>query len=490
MKKIVLTLTAVMLFVWQGLSFASSSVDALIQKLEDKGILTKQEANQVKGEIASNEKTSQEATYKSLAPEWLSGIKISGDFRLRDQVQVRKIPGGSSTQGHNNFDQNRARIRARLNFEDQINDKVKIVVGIATDGGSSRSNNYTLGGSTSANKDGITFADSFGKPALILNKAYAVYTPNDKITMMAGKLDNPIWEPANASFFWDPDITPEGGSIQVQKKINDYVTPFAQGAVFDLHDQTPTVTNTTYAATASSSGVASTATVNDGLKTDPYMMVIQGGAKGNLTDQIYYKAGLTWYDINNPAHATFGQGLGINSTTINLSGATVLKYNFSNVFVEGLDLGINDPFGELLPSPIYVPQIGVFGDFAQNEASGDTQNKAWEMGAYMGNSSLNGWGTWKIQSYFKVLERDSWLDILPDDDFYSGDTNTRGWRSQIDIGLAKNVWFTMSYFHTNVFKNVTNLGAATLAAPNGASSVTMSKSAPEDLFQMDLNFKF
>jgi len=36
MEKIVLTLTAVMIFGWQGLSFAASSVDALIQKLEDK----------------------------------------------------------------------------------------------------------------------------------------------------------------------------------------------------------------------------------------------------------------------------------------------------------------------------------------------------------------------------------------------------------------------------------------------------------------------
>ena len=43
-----------MVFAWQGMSFASSSVDALIQKLEDKGILTDQDANQLKGEISSN----------------------------------------------------------------------------------------------------------------------------------------------------------------------------------------------------------------------------------------------------------------------------------------------------------------------------------------------------------------------------------------------------------------------------------------------------
>ena len=107
------------------------------------------------------------------------------------------------------------------NFEDQINDKMKMVVGIATDGGTPRSNNYTLGGG-SAFASGITNTDSFGKPQLVLNKAYAVYTPNSMITLTVGKMDNPIWEAGGASFFWDPDITPEGGSITIQKKLSDF----------------------------------------------------------------------------------------------------------------------------------------------------------------------------------------------------------------------------------------------------------------------------
>ena len=465
MKKIVFTLTAALIFGWQGMSFASSSVDALIQKLEDKGILTGQEATQIKGEIANNEQTSQAAqatTFKSLLPDWLNSMKLSGDFRLRDQLNVRKIPGGGTSQGGANFDQNRVRLRARLNFEDQINDKVKVVVGIATDGGTPRSNNYTFGGQTT--KSGITNLDDFGKPQLVLNKAYAVYTPNNMITMMGGKLDNPIWEPGNASFLWDPDITPEGGSIQIQKKLNDYVTPFAQETVLVLHDLAPTTTT----------------------KTDEYMMVSQVGFKGNLTDKVYYKAAASWYDISNPSH--------IYDTTLTTGTNTIagskLAYNFNDVIVGAADIGINDPFGDILPSPIYIPQIGVFGDFAENasptnpDVGSNTQKKAWEMGAYMGNSSLNGWGTWKIQSYYKVLERDSWLDVLPDDDFYSGQTNTKGWRTQLDIGLAKNVWFTMSYFHTNVFKIIPGIQGFT--ATNGNPS----EGAPENLYQFDLNFKF
>ena len=79
-----------------------------------------------------------------------------------------KVPGGGSNQGGKNvpLTQNRARIRARLNFEDQINDKVKVVVGIATDGGNLPCSNNVilLAVVRPASKDGVTNLDTFGKP--------------------------------------------------------------------------------------------------------------------------------------------------------------------------------------------------------------------------------------------------------------------------------------------------------------------------------------
>jgi hypothetical protein len=105
-------------------------------------------------------------------------------------------------------------------------------------------------------------------------------------------------------------------------------------------------------------------------------------------------------------------------------------------------------------------------------------------GMYIGNSAINGFGTWKLQSYYKVLARDSWLDAFPDDDFYSGATDTEGWRTQLDIGLAKNTWFTFSWFHTQVYKPISNL------VNGGTAETAYSGRAPENLLQMDLNFKF
>ena len=415
----------------------TTQVDALIEKLIDKGILTRDEAENLKGQISYDAGTIQESNMKKGLPDWVQNLKVSGDFRLRDQYERRNLRTSPI------FDRNRARIRARLSFEDQINDKVKVVVGIATDGGKSRSNNETLGGNS-------TSFDAFGKAGVVLNKGYAVYTPNDKVTLIGGKMDNPIWEPGTMPLLWKPDITPEGGAIQLEKKLNAYITPFTTNAAFILHDAAPTAA----------------------LRTQPYMFVSQGGIKGNLTEKAYYKAAASYYNVNNPSHFKLTTALGIN--TLDSTG-TVLNYNY-NAIVGAVDFGLNDPFGEMLPSPLYIPQIGVFGEYVRNPDPSHN-NAGWQMGAYMGNSSINGFGTWRLQSYYRVLERDAWLDVLPDDDFYSGNTDTSGLRTQLDIGLAKNIWLMLAWYHTRIYKTFD-------------SPTALTQKAPENLIQADINFRF
>jgi hypothetical protein len=440
--------------------------------------LTDQEAAQLKGEIASHEQESQQNTFKSLLPDWLNTIKLTGDMRLRDQYQ--RISQAKGSPNSNRLGYNRGRVRARLQLEDQLNDKLKVIFGIATDGengaglGNPRSNNLTFGGNNDPSENG------FNKPEAVVNKAYAIYSPTSFLTLEGGKMDNPLWEPA--SLLWDPNITPEGGVIQLQKKVNDYITPFSTNAWFILADGSPTLPNTQV---LTSAGNASTS----GFLTDPYMFVSQNGIKGNLTEKVYYKTAVSYYGVNNPNHVAFGNRPSSTSSPTNNTNSTNANgtaYTYSYYLIGGTgEVGINDPFGELLPSPLYVPQIGVFGQYFQNQDPSHN-NAAWMMGGYAGSSQLNGWGTWKIQSYYKVLERDSWLDIFPDQDDYNGATDTFGWRTELDIGLAKNVWFTFSWYHMNVYKYIPNLSDTV----TGSGSTAYSGSAPENLYQMDLNFKF
>src|SRR5262249_52098389 len=151
---------------------ADTQVDSLIKKLVEKGVLTSDEGQQLKGEIAYDAKTIQENNMKTGLPDWVQNIKMSGDVRLRDQYQRRDLRTATI------FDRNRGRVRARLNVEDQVNDKVKFVVGIATDGNSGRSNNVTFGGNNSdaGLTSGNTTLGSFDKPNIVLNRAFVTYT--------------------------------------------------------------------------------------------------------------------------------------------------------------------------------------------------------------------------------------------------------------------------------------------------------------------------
>ena len=110
---------------------------------------------------------------------------------------------------------------------------------------------------------------------------------------------------------------------------------------------------------------------------------------------------------------------------------------------------MNDPFGEMLPSFINIPQIGVRGEYLRNPNSKipEDQKNGWEIGAYMGNSALNGWGTWQASADYRVLEQNAWMDIFPDFDQYTGDTDIKGIRTELDIGLMKNVWMDFNFFH-------------------------------------------
>jgi len=478
MKKIVLALTAALIFGWQGPIFADSSVDALIQKLKDKGILTDQEATQLQGEISSKEQTSQQTTFKSMLPDWVQNVKLTGDMRLRFQYQRRadrSIVG--TTKGDAPY--YRGRVRARLNFEDQVNDKLKVIFGIATDGqggaqGQSgvnfaRSNNMSFGGNVAGTSD-------FGKDEVVVNRAYAKYTPNADTTIMAGKMDNPIWEP-QTNFLWDPNITPEGGAIQYQKKINDMLTPWAMSAAYVLANNKPSY-------------------------QDDWMWELQGGLKGNLTDKIYYKTAVEYYDIENPLRTVMTAAQrSQDATNTETIGSTLTQgsylYNYGSIIGTTAEIGMNDPLGELLdPLSVglfrpYIPQAGVFGSWVKNTGAPNGDNAAWQIGGYMGNSALNGWGTWRVISAYKVIERDAWMDIFPDYDFYTGDTDVAGWRNEMDIGLMKNVYLGFNVFDTRIYKPFVDTSLTGIAvATDGSSPNSTASHAREVLFQADINIIF
>ena len=105
-------------------------------------------------------------------PEWLSGLKFAGDFRLRYEGIINRA---------DNDGRHRGRLRLRLQIAKKLCDELDIIVRLASASGPSI---------TSTNQ---SFDDAFSEKDLWIDRAYMVYKPNflPGLELAGGKLKKP-----------------------------------------------------------------------------------------------------------------------------------------------------------------------------------------------------------------------------------------------------------------------------------------------------------
>lgn len=192
-----------LLAAFAGLAIAAgparaSEVDMLIEKLAQKGLLTRIEAETMRGDIEMAEKASY-VKHREESNPWLEGITQKGDARLRYEAFSREAEDAA--------DRNRYRVRLRWGVEKQFDEEWKAGFRIATG---------TANDATSTNQ---TLTDEFGLKSLFLDQAYATWTPTARVKNVlentklveigAGKVNNPFAK-TSTSIIWDGDVTPEG----------------------------------------------------------------------------------------------------------------------------------------------------------------------------------------------------------------------------------------------------------------------------------------
>ncbi|MBI5206494.1 MAG: hypothetical protein HY934_01760, partial [Candidatus Firestonebacteria bacterium] len=82
----------------------STQVDALIEKMVEKGIINRAELLKLKEDIIDDEKIAAEENIDKILPSWVKKTKLKGDFRFRHQRE--KV--------ENSTERFRKRIRFRL----------------------------------------------------------------------------------------------------------------------------------------------------------------------------------------------------------------------------------------------------------------------------------------------------------------------------------------------------------------------------------------
>lgn len=339
------------------------------------------------------------------AEEKPSSIKMKGDLFLRYH--------------HDTFDESasedrdRFRLRYRLGIESEASEYVKVKAGIASGSGDPRSRM-------------ITFQDSSNGKQLNLDYACASYEAYEGLEVVLGKIQGgmPFWR--TTPLLFDSDINPEG--VTVKMTIKDDAFEFFGSALASVLDEYADNTN------------------------DPYMMAIQAGANFKF-DPFNLKFAATYYYITDEVGTAFDYSSGTNTL---VDKKLIYEYDTPVLSVEfaGKDL--------------FLPYMAVFCDYVNNPDPSD-DNVGWATGIKFGNEKIKAENDWQVLFFFRHLEKDAWLDMLPDADFLGGKTDTEGYKLGLMYGISENMYVGANYDFTEYIDYGTG---------------------EETIYQIDANYKF
>ncbi|MCF7874178.1 MAG: putative porin [Candidatus Omnitrophica bacterium] len=383
---------ALSFFFATNLVFAGE-IDVLVEKLVEKGILTKAEATQVVTEAKDEaRKEAMKGTYAAL-PSWIQNLKLKGDLRLRYQWEDKT---GAD-------DRHRGRYRFRLGLESKVNDKLTVAAGLATGGSDGRSTNQTMD-------------DSFSTPDIRLDYAYAQWQATPWMTLRGGKVKSikkEIFRPSD--LMWDSDLHPEGLTIALTKDVNG--TDFFMNNGFWVLGESKTDVS------------------------DPVMWVVQPGFSTKLADGVKLSAAVAGYFFDNVKGSSLNNGGDDSGSYNSLDSDDHLKYEY-NVVSPSMKLSVKKLFGVEAFN-----KFTLFGDYVYNPDPSD-EDSGYLVGAKMkfgGPMKLFG-KKWTLGYSWRHLEKDAWLDIFPDSDAYGGHTDVEGHEVKFSYPLGKHTSLGLDYY--------------------------------------------
>jgi hypothetical protein len=381
MKKSVLILSAMLAILPLAATRATAqSADVLADKLVEKGILTADEAKQLKAESAKASAASFDKAFSAKVgtPDWITSYKLGGDFRGRfDDIM-----------SDNNKLVERDRLRYRLRVGLVVNMKDDLQAGFRLMSGDAPAAAGFGGNPLSGN---ATMQDNGTKKFIYIDQAYGKWSPvnNDTwlVTGTFGKMEQPF---ALSPMVFDQDLTPEGGALQATYKINDRHSIAFNGAAFALDEE-------------SSSSL------------DPFLFGAQVLWNAKWTPKLASSLGIAYLDITSKENLLSSASTNNTVTYVNQGntrGGTagmVLTYFYNPFVVSGSVTYTLDKF------PLYKGAfpIKLAGEFMDNTAVSRNNSGYWG-GVTLGKAAKK--GSWDISYRYQVLEADAWYDQLVDDD--------------------------------------------------------------------------
>jgi len=387
--------------------------DALLNTLIKKGIISEQEAKEIKTEASKEtaKQVGQTFSEKTGMPSWITSYRLYGDFRGRFEENYADNSLYNARE--------RYRLRLRLGLNVSMLDGFDVGLRLATGNPQTKPSGVLAGGqSITANQD---FNSLETRKFIWLDAAYARWTPikNDRWTVAGtiGKMDNPF---QLSNMVWDYDINPEGGALQITYNISDHHALKGIGAGFILDEIN--------AGTPGTPIVVGTTTVHPG--HDPYLYGGQVLLESKWTPQIESSVGIAALDIvHRDSLSTKLQPFYNAGNTRTLDG--FLLYNF-NPIIGSASATYKIPVSQTTTFPIKLA-----GEYMENPTAPSDRNVGYRVGATLGKAGRK--NTWEINYRYQHLEADAWFDAMVDDD--NGAFYAPGHPQIAFAGPAADGWF-------------------------------------------------
>lgn len=364
----------------------AQSTDALLDKLVEKGILTVKEANELREE--SDNDFNKAYAAKSGMPDWVTALKINGDFRGRFEAFHADNPDF--------VDRNRWRYRLRLGVTANLKDNFEIGVRLGS-GDLDNAAGQTSGSDPISNNQ--TLQNNASKKGIYLDQAYARWTALNRPEMTGvltlGKMENPF---VFSDLLFDSDYTPEGAAQQVTYNLSAQQALKLNLGEFVLDEI-------------------------GGSSADPFLLGGQVRLESAWTPKIATSLGAAFLSIQNDESLPSSAVPDINAGNLRRTRYTT-SADGSRIFaglqepVNGYETFVADAAVTytLNTFPFYAGPfpIRVFGEYLHNTAAAD-QNQGYQVGVAFGRAGKR--RTWELSYRYKVLEGDAWWEELTDSDF-------------------------------------------------------------------------
>ncbi|HTJ79409.1 MAG TPA: putative porin [Rariglobus sp.] len=408
----------------------------LIDALVKKGVLTDQEAEEVRADLIKD--FSETSAGKLNISSVFTELKLSGDARVRYEYRT----GENGTTGDMQ-ERNRYRYRLRLALTGKLHDGWFFGTRLEPLG-NNRSTNVTAGG-------GVAASGPFNKEdSLALGQVYIGREMGD-FTVTAGRMPNPL---ETTSMTWDDDINPEGLAEQWSHE-SGKVTWLANLGQF----------------TYESSGTTNPLGTGTS-RQNTFLYVIQGGAKIKTGEASALTIAPAYYGYS-------GNATGLTNLTTPNSNA------LRPVGLQVVDIPLSYSFKIAeLPAKVWVDYAHNFDADTRATAAGkptfDGENNAYQIGFGIGKAKAP--GTWEAKAFWQSVDAFALDSNLVDSDLFDGRTNMEGFVLQGVYALSDGV--SVKFTYANGDRKNDNL------ATYGAGDIATANLTHFQLFQADLNVKF